>query len=149
MVVLGDLGEPAEGVAVAHGQVSQHFVVDLVAQPGHAAGPDDPEAVRFQVSESGSGYTWSGNSRMNQLTAWSNDPVSDRPGEVLYVRDEESGELWTPTAGAEATARLAMLLLALWPNLIASGGVGAFVVTTTPTRGEGHGRDGPDRRGAQ
>jgi len=51
----------------------------------------------FQVSESGSGYTWSGNSRENQLTAWSNDPVSDPPGEVLYVQDEESGALWGPT----------------------------------------------------
>jgi len=52
----------------------------------------------FQVSESGSGYTWSVNSRENQLTAWSNDPVSDPPGEMIYVRDEETGELWGPTA---------------------------------------------------
>ncbi|HSC26135.1 MAG TPA: glucoamylase family protein [Vicinamibacterales bacterium] len=52
----------------------------------------------FQVSESGSGYTWSFNSRENQLTAWSNDPVSDPPGETIYVRDDESGELWGPTA---------------------------------------------------
>ena len=44
----------------------------------------------FQVSESGSGYTWSVNSRENQLTAWSNDPVSDPPGETIYVRDEET-----------------------------------------------------------
>jgi cyclic beta-1,2-glucan synthetase len=51
----------------------------------------------FQVSESGSGYTWSLNSRENQLTQWSNDPVSDPPGETIYVRDEESGELWGPT----------------------------------------------------
>ncbi|TMB22202.1 MAG: phosphorylase, partial [Deltaproteobacteria bacterium] len=51
----------------------------------------------FQVSESGSGYTWSVNSRENQLTPWSNDPVSDPPGETLYIRDEESGELWGPT----------------------------------------------------
>ena len=51
----------------------------------------------FQVSESGGGYTWSVNSRENQLTPWSNDPVGDPPGEVLYVRDEESGELWGPT----------------------------------------------------
>jgi cyclic beta-1,2-glucan synthetase len=51
----------------------------------------------FQVSESGAGYTWSLNSRENQLTAWSNDPVSDPPGETFYVRDEESGELWGPT----------------------------------------------------
>ena len=52
----------------------------------------------FQVSESGSGYTWSVNSRMNQLTAWSNDPVSDPPGEAIYVRDQETGEVWCPTA---------------------------------------------------
>ncbi|HEX2784917.1 MAG TPA: glucoamylase family protein [Ilumatobacteraceae bacterium] len=52
----------------------------------------------FQVSESGSGYTWSGNSRENQLTAWSNDPVSDPVSEALYVRDDDSGELWGPTA---------------------------------------------------
>ena len=52
----------------------------------------------FQVSESGSGYTWSINSRENQLTPWSNDPVDDAPGEAIYVRDEESGELWSPTA---------------------------------------------------
>ncbi len=52
----------------------------------------------FQVSASGAGYTWSVNSQQNQLTAWSNDPVGDRPGEVIYVRDEDSGELWSPTA---------------------------------------------------
>lgn len=52
----------------------------------------------FQVSESGAGYTWSMNSRENQLTPWSNDPVSDPPGEAIYLRDEETGELWGPTA---------------------------------------------------
>jgi cyclic beta-1,2-glucan synthetase len=51
----------------------------------------------FQVSESGAGYTWSVNSRENQLTAWSNDPVGDPPGEVIYVRDEDTGALWSPT----------------------------------------------------
>ena len=51
----------------------------------------------FQVSESGAGYTWSVNSRENQLTAWSNDPVSDPPGEAIYVRDEDTGALWNPT----------------------------------------------------
>jgi len=52
----------------------------------------------FQVSAEGSGYTWSVNSRENQLTTRSNDPVSDSPGEVIYVRDEDNGELWTATA---------------------------------------------------
>jgi cyclic beta-1,2-glucan synthetase len=55
------------------------------------------EHFGFQVSESGSGYTWSLNSRENQLTPWTNDPVSDSPGEVIYVRDDETGELWGPT----------------------------------------------------
>ncbi|HYI06909.1 MAG TPA: glucoamylase family protein, partial [Reyranella sp.] len=52
----------------------------------------------FQVSAEGSGYTWSDNSRENQLTPWSNDPVSDPPGEAFYVRDEESRDIWSPTA---------------------------------------------------
>ena len=33
----------------------------------------------FCVSESGSGYSWAENSRENQLTPWSNDPVADPP----------------------------------------------------------------------
>ena len=49
------------------------------------------------VSESGSGYTWSENSRENRLTPWSNDPVCDPAGEAVYVRDESTGECWTPT----------------------------------------------------
>ncbi len=52
----------------------------------------------FQTSVEGGGYTWSGSSRENQITAWSNDPVGDPPGEVLYVRDEDDGTLLCPTA---------------------------------------------------
>ncbi|MCI2807653.1 GH36-type glycosyl hydrolase domain-containing protein [Eoetvoesiella caeni] len=52
----------------------------------------------FLVSESGSGYTWASNSQSNQLSVWSNDPVSDPSSEVFYLRDEDSGALWTPTA---------------------------------------------------
>ena len=51
----------------------------------------------FQVSAEGGGYTWSVNSRENQLTPRSNDPVSDSPSEVIYVQDKDSGEVWTPT----------------------------------------------------
>jgi cellobiose phosphorylase len=51
----------------------------------------------FQVSESGSGYVWAENSRENKLTPWSNDPVSDLPGEVLYIRDENTGDFWSIT----------------------------------------------------
>ncbi len=59
----------------------------------------------FLVSECGSGYTWSQNSGENRLTPWRNDPVSDMAGEALYLRDEETGEIWSPTprpAGASA-----------------------------------------------
>jgi len=52
----------------------------------------------FQVSAEGSGYAWSVNSQAFQLTPWCNDPVIDRPGQVIYLRDEVSGEFWTPTA---------------------------------------------------
>ncbi|MEO6050073.1 MAG: glucoamylase family protein, partial [Pyrinomonadaceae bacterium] len=51
----------------------------------------------FQVSETGSGFTWSVNSRENRLTPWSNDAVSDPPGEIIYLRDEDSGTVWSPT----------------------------------------------------
>jgi cyclic beta-1,2-glucan synthetase len=49
------------------------------------------------VSESGLGFTWCGNSQMNRLTPWNNDPVSDEPSEVIYLRDDEGGACWSPT----------------------------------------------------
>jgi cellobiose phosphorylase len=51
----------------------------------------------FLISEAGSTYTWSDNSRENKLTPWSNDPVSDPSGEALYIRDEADGSFWSIT----------------------------------------------------
>ena len=51
----------------------------------------------FLVSEAGSSSTWSVNSSENRLTPWSNDPVTDPPGEALYLRDEETAQVWSPT----------------------------------------------------
>ena len=51
----------------------------------------------FQVSETGASCTWSVNSHENRLTPWSNDSVSDTSGEVIYLRDEDTGAIWTPT----------------------------------------------------
>jgi cyclic beta-1,2-glucan synthetase len=51
----------------------------------------------FVVSESGGGYTWAENSGENRITPWRNDPTSDEPGEVVYLRDEETGAVWSPT----------------------------------------------------
>ena len=49
------------------------------------------------VSESGAAYTWSENAHEFRLTPWHNDPVSDASGEAFYLRDEESGQFWSPT----------------------------------------------------
>jgi cyclic beta-1,2-glucan synthetase len=57
------------------------------------------------TTDSGLGYTWVGNSQSNRLTPWGNDPVSDPPAEAVYLRDEETGEVWSPTplpAGRDA-----------------------------------------------
>jgi cyclic beta-1,2-glucan synthetase len=51
----------------------------------------------FLISETGGGYSWTVNSQSNRLTPWRNDPVSDSPGEVIYLRDEETGEFWSPS----------------------------------------------------
>jgi cyclic beta-1,2-glucan synthetase len=51
----------------------------------------------FVVSERGAGFIWAGNSYFYRLTPWRNDPVSDAPGEALYLRDEDSGALWSAT----------------------------------------------------
>jgi cellobiose phosphorylase len=48
------------------------------------------------VSESGSAYTWAVNAHEYRLTPWSNDPVSDAGEEAFYVRNEETGEFWSP-----------------------------------------------------
>jgi cyclic beta-1,2-glucan synthetase len=70
------------------GRVTPAPWINVVANP----------AFGFQVATEGSGYTWSINSRDHQLTPWSNDPVSNRPGEAFYIRDDATGDLWTPTA---------------------------------------------------
>ncbi len=69
------------------GKVTPVPWVNVIGYPGFG----------FMVSEAGSQCTWALNSGENRLTPWSNDPVSDPTGEALYLRDEETGEVWTPT----------------------------------------------------
>ena len=75
-------------VLLGPGQETPAPWINVVANPGFG----------FQVAAEGSGYTWAGNSRENQLTPWSNDPVGDRPGEAFYLQDTATRELWHPTA---------------------------------------------------
>ena len=77
-----------EYVTILHGvQNTPTPWINVIANP----------AFGFQVATDGGGYTWSINSRERQLTPWANDPVTNRPGEVIYVQDEETSEIWTAT----------------------------------------------------
>jgi len=62
--------------------------INVIANPGFG----------FQVSAEGSGHVWAENSRENQLTPWSNDPVTDPAGEAIFLHDLDTGRVWTPTA---------------------------------------------------
>jgi cyclic beta-1,2-glucan synthetase len=71
--------------------------INVLANPGFGA----------IVSESGGGNTWAGNSRLNQLTAWSNDPVADTPGEWFLLQDRRTHAVWslTPSSWGDAAAQ--------------------------------------------
>lgn len=56
------------------------------------------------VSESGAGSTWAINSRLNQLTAWSNDPVADPPAEWLLLQDRRTRQVWSLSPSAWGAA---------------------------------------------
>ena len=74
-------------ISLLPGQVTPAPWVNVLANPGFGT----------VVSECGSGYTWSENAHEFRLTPWHNDPVSDPSGEALYIRDEETGQVWSPT----------------------------------------------------
>ncbi len=81
------------------GRITPAPWVNVIGYPGFG----------FMVSETGSQCTWALNSGENRLTPWSNDPVCDPTGEALYLRDEETGEVWTPTplpSGTNQTYRI-------------------------------------------
>ena len=63
-------------------------------------------AFGAQISESGGGYTWAINSRLNQLTAWSNDPVADPPSEWFLLQDRRSQEVWSVAPSAWGDERV-------------------------------------------
>jgi len=75
-------------VVLPPGQTTPAPWINVVANPEFG----------FQVSAEGAGHAWRLNSREHQLTPWSNDPVTSPAGEALYVRDEETGVVWSPTA---------------------------------------------------
>jgi cellobiose phosphorylase len=74
-------------ITLAAGQTTPAPWVNVLANPSFGT----------VVSESGSAYTWVENAHEFRLTPWSNDPVQDTPGEAIYIRDEQTGQFWSPT----------------------------------------------------
>ena len=62
------------------------------------------ESFGFQVSEAGTGYTWARNSRLHQVTPWSNDPVQDPAFEHYLLQDLDSRELLPLTPAGRGTS---------------------------------------------
>lgn len=65
------------------------------------------ENFGFHVAAEGAAFTWSDNSRDYQLTSWTNDPVINRPGEAIFIRDMETGAVSTPYASLSRHASVA------------------------------------------
>ncbi|HEY4192708.1 MAG TPA: protein ndvB, partial [Mesorhizobium sp.] len=79
----------------------RHYVVRLTGRrttPQPWINVVSNETFGFHTSAEGAAFTWSRNSRDYQLTPWSNDPVTNRPGEGIYIHDLESGEAFAPIA---------------------------------------------------
>ena len=74
-------------ITLQPGQMTPAPWVNVIANPSFGT----------VVSECGSAYTWVENSHEFRLTPWSNDPVQDPTGEAFYIRDEQTGEFWSPT----------------------------------------------------
>ena len=49
------------------------------------------------ISQLGGGFSWIEHSNLNRLTRWQQDLVRDDWGKYFYLRDDESGEYWSPT----------------------------------------------------
>ncbi len=47
------------------------------------------------VSQSGSGFTWIDNSQLAVITRWQQEFAHDSSGKFLFVRDAETGEMWS------------------------------------------------------
>jgi cyclic beta-1,2-glucan synthetase len=73
-------------ITTAHGHVTPAPWVNVLSNPNFGT----------VISESGLACTWIENAHEFRLTPWYNDPVSDSSGEAFYLRDEESGQFWSP-----------------------------------------------------
>lgn len=75
-------------IRLRHGETTPNPWINVIARTDFG----------FHISAEGAAYSWSANSRDHQLTAWSNEPVSNPTGEGLLIRDVGTGVVHTPYA---------------------------------------------------
>lgn len=49
------------------------------------------------TSQTGGGFSWLTHSELNRITRWHQDLVRDNWGKYIYVKNNETGEVWSPT----------------------------------------------------
>ncbi|HSW53738.1 MAG TPA: hypothetical protein VLH59_01495 [Ignavibacteriaceae bacterium] len=49
------------------------------------------------ISQAGGGFSWLTHSEFNRLNRWHQDLVKDDWGKYFYIKNEETGEVWSPT----------------------------------------------------
>src|SRR3989338_916752 len=48
-------------------------------------------------SQNGSGFSWRGEANLFRITRWEQDLIKDTFGKFIYVRDNDSGKMWSAT----------------------------------------------------
>jgi len=89
----GETGEYI--ISLAPGETTPAPWVNIIAR----------DRIGFLVTESGGSFTWLEDAGEFRMTPWHNDPVRGLRGEVAYLRDEETGKVWTPSPGPLALHR--------------------------------------------
>lgn len=48
------------------------------------------------ISQTGSGFSWNEHSEFNRITRWHQDLIQDNWGKYFYIRNNKTGEFWSP-----------------------------------------------------
>ena len=49
------------------------------------------------VSQTGGGFSWDVHSEFNRITRWHQDLIQDNWGKYIFIKNNETGEVWSPT----------------------------------------------------
>src|SRR3989338_4112833 len=47
------------------------------------------------ISQTGGGFSWWENANLARLTQWTQDLIRDESGKYLYIKDEDTGDIWS------------------------------------------------------